>query len=81
MSFVVVFGSKRDGGSINSRANRISQLPEALILEILSLLPTEVAVATSVLSKQWQSLWKMLPKLNFDSLHNGHEFGTFSRNV
>ncbi|XP_010514366.1 PREDICTED: putative F-box/FBD/LRR-repeat protein At4g13965 [Camelina sativa] len=47
--------------------DRISQLPEALILEILSHLPMEVAVTTSVLSKQWQSLWKTLPKLSFDS--------------
>ncbi|KAG7585517.1 F-box domain [Arabidopsis thaliana x Arabidopsis arenosa] len=49
-------------------ADRISQLPEALILQILCLLATKVAITTSVLSKQWQSLWKMLPKLNFDSL-------------
>ncbi|CAL9238661.1 unnamed protein product [Arabidopsis halleri] len=48
-------------------ADKISQLPEALILQILCLLPTKVAITTSVLSKQWQSHWKMMPKLKFDS--------------
>lgn len=52
--------------------DRISQLPEALILEILSQLPTKDAMATSLLSKQWKSLWKMMPKLNFDS--SDHRF-------
>ncbi|VYS62587.1 unnamed protein product [Arabidopsis thaliana] len=70
---------KRGRGIVN--ADRMSQLPEALIIQILSLLPTEVAVTTSVLSKQWQFLWKMLPKLNFDSLDQRHEFKTFSKNV
>ncbi|KAL1195676.1 F-box/FBD/LRR-repeat protein [Cardamine amara subsp. amara] len=47
--------------------DRISELPEALILQILSLLPTKDVIATSVLSKQWGSLWKMVPKLEFES--------------
>ncbi|XP_019101817.1 PREDICTED: putative F-box/FBD/LRR-repeat protein At4g13965 [Camelina sativa] len=54
-------GSTRNQDTVN--ADRISELPEALILQILSLLPTKEAIATSVLSKQWQSHWKMLPKL------------------
>ncbi|KAL1199907.1 F-box/FBD/LRR-repeat protein [Cardamine amara subsp. amara] len=47
--------------------DRISELPEALILGILSFLPTKDVIATSVLSKQWGSLWKMVPKLEFES--------------
>ncbi|KAL1205470.1 putative F-box/FBD/LRR-repeat protein [Cardamine amara subsp. amara] len=61
--------------------DRISELPEALLVLILSLLPTEDAIATSVLSKQWQSLWKLLPKLKFNSHHHSNELGTFSKNV
>ncbi|XP_019085462.1 PREDICTED: putative F-box/FBD/LRR-repeat protein At4g13965 [Camelina sativa] len=79
---------KRDGESIRNQdvgnEDRISELPEALISEILSLLPTKVAIATSVLSKQWQSHWRMLPKLMFDSYgyyYHSHEPGTFSKNV
>ncbi|CAH8341878.1 unnamed protein product [Eruca vesicaria subsp. sativa] len=44
----------------------ISELPEALLLHILSLLPTKDVIATSVLSKRWRSLWKMVPKLEFE---------------
>ncbi|KAG7560168.1 F-box domain [Arabidopsis thaliana x Arabidopsis arenosa] len=62
---------KTDGLGLSNRnamnkEDRISDLPEALLLHILSSLPTEKAIATSVLSKRWRSLWKMVPKLKFD---------------
>ncbi|EOA23999.1 hypothetical protein CARUB_v10017214mg [Capsella rubella] len=60
-------------GSSNRDAvneDRISELPDALLLQILSSLPTDNAIATSVLSKRWRSLWTMLPKLKFDSDFN-----------
>ncbi|XP_019101885.1 PREDICTED: FBD-associated F-box protein At3g49020-like [Camelina sativa] len=59
--------------------DRISELPEALLVDILSSLPTETAIATSVLSKNWRSLWKLLPKLKFDS--DNHPRHTFSEDV
>ncbi|EOA23246.1 hypothetical protein CARUB_v10017292mg [Capsella rubella] len=59
------------------KEDRMNQLPEELLLHILSLLPTETVVTTSVLSKRWRSLWKLVPNLEFDSDHHH----TFSENV
>ncbi|KAI3851170.1 hypothetical protein MKX03_007235 [Papaver bracteatum] len=45
--------------------DRISRLPEPIILHILSLLPTKCAVSTTILSKGWNNLWISLPVLDF----------------
>ncbi|XP_020881212.1 F-box/FBD/LRR-repeat protein At3g52680-like [Arabidopsis lyrata subsp. lyrata] len=57
--------------------DRISELPEELLLKILSLLPTKTVITTSVLSKRWRSLWKMVQKLKFES----DNLAKFSKNV
>lgn len=69
----------RNRGVVNE--DRISQLPEDLILHILSLLPTKDVIATTVLSKQWRSLWKMVPILMFDSCDHKRKLGSFSKDV
>ncbi|EOA29168.1 hypothetical protein CARUB_v10025437mg [Capsella rubella] len=49
------------------KEDRISQLPDDLISQILSHLPTKDAVQTSVLSTRWTSLWLWLPRLELSS--------------
>ncbi|CAN6976249.1 unnamed protein product [Brassica oleracea var. botrytis] len=45
--------------------DRISLLPNDFLLHILSLLPTKDVPATSLLSKRWLNLWKLVSKLNY----------------
>nr|XP_017245676.1 PREDICTED: uncharacterized protein LOC108217352 [Daucus carota subsp. sativus] len=59
--------SKASRGSRRSKADdRISQLPDSVLLMILSLLSFESAVRTSVLSKRWRPLYMSLPSLLID---------------
>ncbi|XP_058782795.1 F-box/LRR-repeat protein At3g26922-like isoform X1 [Vicia villosa] len=44
----------------------LSDLPECIILHILSSLNTKDAVRTCILSSRWKDLWKRLPALSFD---------------
>ncbi|CAN6977777.1 hypothetical protein BRARA_I03798 [Brassica rapa] len=49
--------------------DRISGLSDELLVKILLLVPTKVAVSTSILSKRWEYLWMWLPKLDY-----GHSY-------
>ncbi|XP_057439229.1 FBD-associated F-box protein At5g56370-like [Lotus japonicus] len=44
----------------------ISTLPDAILCFILSFLPTKQVIATSVLSKRWQPLWRSVSTLDFE---------------
>ncbi|RIA05799.1 hypothetical protein BRARA_K00399, partial [Brassica rapa] len=62
--------------------DRISKLPDALLLEILSYLPTREVVTTMVLSKRWKYLYTFVPTLEYD--HKSYPDGedrSFSRFV
>ncbi|CAA0392737.1 unnamed protein product [Arabidopsis thaliana] len=49
--------------------DKTSQLPDELLVKVLSFLPTKDAVRTSLLSMRWKSLWMWLPKLEYDFRH------------
>ncbi|RHN64841.1 putative F-box domain-containing protein [Medicago truncatula] len=45
---------RHNAGNMN---DMISDLPEDVLLDILSLVPTKDAVKTSILVKKWKHLW------------------------
>lgn len=46
--------------------NYIDALPEPVLSSIISLLPVQEAVATSVLSRKWENLWRYLSHLDIN---------------
>ncbi|GAU44398.1 hypothetical protein TSUD_246240 [Trifolium subterraneum] len=65
------------------RVDRISNLPDELLCHILSSLPTKIALKTTILSKRWTPLYKLLTSLRFDdeSVHDLKVFRGFCRFV
>jgi len=57
-----------DGGSICG-SDRLSALPDDLRRRVLSFLPAQQAVQTTVLSKRWADLWRSAPGINLDLMH------------
>lgn len=51
--------------SDNEHKDMLSDLPDCIILHILSFLITKHAVRTCILSSRWKNLWKRLPALIF----------------
>ncbi|CAA7025388.1 unnamed protein product [Microthlaspi erraticum] len=59
----------------------ISQLSDDLLLRILSFVPTKDVVATSLLSKRWRYLWKLVPQLEYDDSNHIGDYKIFSQYV
>ncbi|KAG8386966.1 hypothetical protein BUALT_Bualt03G0203600 [Buddleja alternifolia] len=57
-----------------AESRSIDDLPEGLLLHILSFLPTIDAVSASLLSRKWRNLWHHIPTLNFDMRSNSRDF-------
>ncbi|TVU06084.1 hypothetical protein EJB05_49276, partial [Eragrostis curvula] len=50
--------------------DRLDALPDALLHHVLSFLPVEEAVRTSVLARRWRHLWKSAPGLRIGCLRD-----------
>ncbi|CAL5334846.1 unnamed protein product [Camellia sinensis] len=50
---------------MEEQVDRISALPDTIILHILSFLLMKLAIHTDILSKRWRDLWKFNPVLDF----------------
>ncbi|XXG59632.1 hypothetical protein AAC387_Pa04g1682 [Persea americana] len=59
--------------------DRISQLPDPILHDIVSMIPFKCAVRTSILSKRWKGLWESATAYT-TTLDFGWEFAT-SRGV
>ncbi|OIT22464.1 PREDICTED: F-box protein At5g03100-like [Nicotiana attenuata] len=62
------------------KTDRISALPDSLILHILSFLQMDEVIRTGVLSKRWHLLWTSAQTLIF-SYSSPHDHGTYSKFV
>ncbi|CAN6248735.1 unnamed protein product [Urochloa humidicola] len=61
--------SKRAMGGARSAPDRLSALPDDLLRQVLSLLPAQMVVQTTVLSRRWTDLWRSVPGIDLDLRH------------
>ncbi|KAL6652717.1 hypothetical protein ACP70R_011642 [Stipagrostis hirtigluma subsp. patula] len=59
----------RAGGG--SAGDRLSALPDELLRHVLSFLPAQEIVQTTVLSKRWTDLWRSVPAINLNFMDFG----------
>jgi hypothetical protein len=52
----------------------ISTLPDEILCHILSFLETEQSVATTILSKRWNHLWRSVSTLCFKTIFTNKDF-------
>ncbi|XP_021776030.1 F-box/LRR-repeat protein At3g26922-like [Chenopodium quinoa] len=71
-------GNKRQILESTDKIDRLSLLPDAILVDILSVIPIESAAATSILSRRWQYLWTQVTHLVFDLYHLQSSIGCYN---
>lgn len=61
------FALKKCQKGVRITEDRISELPDEILVYILSFLTVKEAADTSVLSRRWLSLWTCIPRLDFEA--------------
>ncbi|KAK7354459.1 hypothetical protein VNO80_19923 [Phaseolus coccineus] len=69
---------KSDG---RNEEDRLSALPDGVLLHIMEFLPTIQAVKSSVLSKRWKNLWKSLTTLSFRFFNGIRKYNRYVSHV
>ncbi|KAG7574203.1 F-box-like domain superfamily [Arabidopsis suecica] len=71
-------------GDSSENLDSISSLPDVILQQILSYLPTNLAIRTSVLSTRWRHVWYDTPSLYFDgpgTLYRGLKADTINKTL
>ncbi|CAE6038801.1 unnamed protein product [Arabidopsis arenosa] len=71
-------------GDSSENLDSISSLPDVILQQILSYLPTKLAIRTSVLSTRWRHVWYDTPSLYFDgpgTLYRGLKADTLNKTL
>ncbi|KAG5007188.1 hypothetical protein JHK85_025730 [Glycine max] len=74
---------KRIRSDREDERDRLSELPDCVVLHIMEFMDTKYAVQTCVLSKRWKDLWKRLTYLGFNTtlFNNVVKFNKFVSRV
>ena len=74
---------KRSRSDREEERDRLSELPDCVVLHIMEFMDTKYAVQTCVLSKRWKDLWKRLTYLGFNTtlFNNVVKFNKFVSRV
>ncbi|XP_019096401.1 PREDICTED: putative F-box/LRR-repeat protein At3g18150 [Camelina sativa] len=59
-------GRRRSSRRIKGAVDLISSLPDVILQDILTFVPTKLAIRTSLLSKRWRHVWCNISSLSFD---------------
>ncbi|XP_058784160.1 putative F-box/FBD/LRR-repeat protein At1g78760 [Vicia villosa] len=61
--------TRRRNYNADEISDKLSDLPDFVLIHILSILNTKQSVQTCILSKRWRNLWKYIPVISLNSFY------------